>query len=103
MAMLIDIFGFLSVVIRGAVLVTQSFLVGGIAFLLLMGPVARECGSDGERPHTRGRRFLFWSALPFALTERAGGGGRCEGRPDRGGPGLGDRCGRDLGEAGRVR
>ena len=71
MAMLIDIFGFLSVVIRGAVLVTQSFLVGGIAFLLLMGPVARECGSDGERLHTRGRRFLFWSAVTFALTELA--------------------------------
>src|SRR5215469_10071830 len=71
MATLIDIFGFLSVVIRGAVLVTQSFLVGGIAFLLLMGPVARELGSDGGRLDTRGRRFLFWSALTFALTELA--------------------------------
>src|SRR5262249_24128070 len=71
MATLIDIFGFLSVIIRGAVLVTQSFLVGGIAFLLLMGPVARELGSDGERLERRSRRFLLWSALAFAVSELA--------------------------------
>lgn len=71
MATLIDIFGFLSVVIRGVVLVTQSFVVGGIAFLLLMGGIARELGADGERLDSRSRRFLLWSALAFTLAELA--------------------------------
>src|ERR1700739_1266634 len=69
MATLLDIFGFLSVVIRGLVLVTQSFMVGGIAFLLLMrGPVG-ELGSDGEPVETRARRVLLASALAFTLAE----------------------------------
>ena len=69
MATLLDIFGFLSVVIRGLVLVTQSFMVGGIAFLLLMrGPVG-ELGSDGEPVETRARRFLLASALAFTPAE----------------------------------
>src|SRR5689334_14439529 len=71
MATLIDIFGFLSVIIRGVVLVTQSFVVGGIAFLLLMGGIARELGADGERLDSRSRRFLLWSALAFTLAELA--------------------------------
>jgi putative copper resistance protein D len=71
MATLLDIFAFLSVVIRGAVLVTQSFVVGGIAFLLLMRGVAKELGADGERLELRARRFLLWSALAFTLAEVA--------------------------------
>src|SRR5258708_15760009 len=71
MATLIDIFGYLSVILRGAVLVAQSFVVGGIAFLLLMRSVSRELGSDGERLEIRVRRFFFWSALAFTLAEIA--------------------------------
>ncbi|HXP77399.1 MAG TPA: CopD family protein [Stellaceae bacterium] len=71
MATLLDIFGFLSVVIRGAVLVTQSFVVGGIAFLLLMRGIARKLGPDGERLEIRARRFLLWSALAFTFAELA--------------------------------
>ena len=48
MATLLDIFGFLSVVIRGVVLVTQSFMVGGIAFLLLTRGPTGELGSEAE-------------------------------------------------------
>src|SRR5260370_3982749 len=71
MATLIDFFGYLSVIIRGAVLVTQSFVIGGIAFLLLTRSVSRELGSDGERLEIRVRRFFFWSALAFTLAEIA--------------------------------
>ena len=72
MATLLDIFGFLSVMLRGAVLVTQSFTVGGIAFVLLLArPLARELRKDGWRLLDRSFRFLFWSALGFALAELA--------------------------------
>jgi putative copper resistance protein D len=77
MATLLDIFAFLSVVIRGAVLVTQSFVVGGIAFLLLMRGVAKELGADGEHLEVRARKFLFWSALAFTLAELAVVGVQC--------------------------
>src|SRR5262249_20973232 len=56
---------------RGAVLVTQSFVVGGIAFLLLMGGIARDLGADGEQLNRRSRGFLLGSALAFALAELA--------------------------------
>ncbi len=69
MATLIDIFGFLSVVIRGVVLVTQSFVVGGIAFLLLMGGILHELGEEGARLERRSRWFLLWSALGFTIAE----------------------------------
>lgn len=72
MATLLDIFGFLSVILRGAVLVTQSFTVGGIAFLLLLaGPLANELSAEGARAAERCRNFLFWSALAFAIAELA--------------------------------
>jgi putative copper resistance protein D len=69
MATLLDIFGFLSVILRGAVLVTQSFVVGGIVFLLLMRGIVEELGPEGEHLGSRSRRFLFWSALAFTVAE----------------------------------
>src|SRR4029077_13787129 len=77
MATLLDIFAFRSVVIRGAVLVTQYFVVGGIAYLLLMRGVAKELGADGEHLEVRARKFLFWSALAFTLAELAVVAGQC--------------------------
>ena len=71
MATLLDIFGFLSVVIRGVVLVTQSFMVGGIAFLLLTRGPTGELGSEAELVEIRVRRFLLGSALAFTTGELA--------------------------------
>jgi len=72
MALLLDIFGFLSVVLRGLVLSTQSLVIGGIVFLsFIVGPVAQKLGSVGDAAMTRGRRLLFWSALTFAGAELA--------------------------------
>ncbi len=71
MATLIDIFGFLSVVIRGFVLVTQSFVVGGIAFLLLTAGILREIDPASARLERHARRLLIWSALAFAISELA--------------------------------
>ena len=48
MALLLDVFGFLSVVLRGLVLTAQSLTIGGIVFLALLAyPLRRELGSVG--------------------------------------------------------
>jgi copper resistance protein D len=65
MALLLDIFGYLSVVLRGVVLASQAMLLGGVIFLI----------AAGELPTvpTRARctRLLAWSALAFAGAELA--------------------------------
>ena len=70
MALLLDIFGFLSVVLRGLVLSAQSLVIGGIVFLaVIIGPVAGKLGAVGVAAMARGRRLLFWSALTLACAE----------------------------------
>jgi copper resistance protein D len=65
MALLLDIFGYLSVVLRGAILAAQAVLLGGVIFLLVMqGPL-----SQGSL--ARCARLLAWSALAFATAEFA--------------------------------
>ncbi len=68
MTLLLDLFGFLSVVLRGLTLTAQSLTVGGIAFLLLLaGPLAGEIGAAGTGIIRRSRTLLGWSAIALAL------------------------------------
>ncbi|HET7594447.1 MAG TPA: hypothetical protein VFK49_03280, partial [Stellaceae bacterium] len=70
MALLLDIFGFLSVVLRGLVLTAQSLAIGGIVFLVLLAhPLRRELGASGEAAFERCRRLLLWSAIAFTAIE----------------------------------
>ena len=70
MALLLDIFGFLSVVLRGVVLSTQSLVIGGIVFLgFVVAPIVEKLGAVGEGATVRGQRLLFWSALTLAGAE----------------------------------
>jgi copper resistance protein D len=72
MALLLDIFGFLSVVLRGLVLTAQSLTIGGIVFLALLAyPLRRELGIVGAAAVERCCRLLWWSALAFAVVELA--------------------------------
>ena len=72
MALLLDIFGFLSVVLRGLVLTAQSLAIGGIAFLVLLAyPLRRELGASGEAAFEHCCRLLLWSAIAFAALELA--------------------------------
>ena len=72
MALLLDIFGFLSVVLRGLVLTAQSLTIGGIVFLALLAyPLRRALGSSGEAVFRRCCRLLLWSASAFAVVELA--------------------------------
>jgi copper resistance protein D len=68
MALLVDIFGYLSVVLRGLTLAAQSATIGGIVFLALLArPLAGELGRTGDEIERRCRALLGWSALAFAL------------------------------------
>lgn len=72
MALLLDLFGFLSVILRGLVLATQSLVIGGIIFLaLLLRPGLAELGAGGADALERCRRLLLWCALGFAAAEGA--------------------------------
>jgi copper resistance protein D len=63
LSLLLDIFGYLSVVLRGLTLLAQSFTFGGIAFqVLFWRPLHAKLLADG-----RCRRFLRASALAWAL------------------------------------
>ncbi len=70
MALLLDIFGFLSVVLRGLVLTAQTVTIGGIIFLAFVArPLAPHFGAGGRPAIERCRRLLFWSAACFAFIE----------------------------------
>jgi len=69
-ALLLDIFGYVSVLLRGLVLVTQSLTVGGIVFLALAArPLRRELGPVGDAGLQRCRRLLLVSALAFVAAQ----------------------------------
>ncbi|WP_316158397.1 MULTISPECIES: copper resistance D family protein [unclassified Bradyrhizobium] len=64
MSLLLDIFGYLSVVLRGLTLLAQSFTIGGLAFLLLLlRPLQDRLSADAIVVGKRGQRFLRRSAF----------------------------------------
>ncbi|MGC2781733.1 MAG: CopD family protein, partial [Bradyrhizobium sp.] len=69
MALLLDIFGYLSVVLRGLTLLAQSFTIGGIAFQqLLLRPLQDRLSADALVVGKRAQRVLRRSAFGwFAL------------------------------------
>ena len=53
MALLIDLFGYLSIVVHGLTIVAQSVTLGGVLFLvLLVYPLAPQLGPAGDRPQS---------------------------------------------------
>ncbi len=67
MSLLLDIFGFLSVILRGLILIAQSFTLGGLAFLLLLlRPFEIALSVEGTEIGRRCRMVLQISALAFA-------------------------------------
>ncbi|MGJ5073042.1 copper resistance D family protein [Bradyrhizobium oligotrophicum] len=64
MSLFLDIFGYLSVVLRGLTLLAQSFTVGGLAFLLLLlRPLQQRLSADAIVVGKRSQRFLRRSAF----------------------------------------
>ena len=72
MSLLLDVFGYLTVILRGITISAQALTIGGIAFLYLLAwPFAARLGAGGEEIVRRSRRLLAWSALALALAEAA--------------------------------
>lgn len=65
---LLSIFGFLSVVLRGAVLIFEALTIGGVVFL---GFVAHALNADSEAVHRSLRRWLAWFAVALAIAQAA--------------------------------
>lgn len=71
MALLVDIFGYLSVILHGLVIVAQSMTLGGLLFLvLLLHPLAPRL-TAGEGLERRVVRLTCWSAWALLLAELA--------------------------------
>jgi copper resistance protein D len=67
-SLLLDIFGYLSVVLRGLTLIAQSFTLGGLAFhLLLLTPLQGKLSAGGSVVDKRCRAFLRASAFTWML------------------------------------
>jgi putative copper resistance protein D len=68
--LLLDLFGFLSVLLRGCTLAAQSFTVGGVAFVLLLAqPLAPALGAPASEIIDRARRLMVWSASALVAFE----------------------------------
>ncbi|AIF48046.1 copper resistance D family protein [Dyella japonica] len=71
MALLVDIFGYLSVILHGFVIVTQSMTLGGLLFLmLLLHPLSPRL-PQGDVLEQRVVRLTRWSAWGLLLSELA--------------------------------
>ncbi len=75
MSLLIDLFGYLSVVIHGATITAQSIALGGVLFIvLLLRPLSPQLGSTGQDIERTCIAIAAWSALALVLCEAAGVG-----------------------------
>ncbi len=69
MSLLVDLFGYLSIIIHGLTIVAQSMALGGVLFLVFLAlPLA---ASIGPRVAADTARMAAWSALALILCEAA--------------------------------
>ena len=72
MALLIDLFGYLSVVIHGFTIAAQSLALGGVLYItLLLRPIETQLGSPGQSIERTCTAITAWSALALVLFEAA--------------------------------
>jgi putative copper resistance protein D len=70
MQLFIEIYGFLSVVLRGFILAAQAVSLGGVAFLvLLVWPLQAQLGAAGPALERRALRLIFISACALVAAE----------------------------------
>src|SRR5579862_968566 len=72
MSLLIDLFGYLSVVIHGLTIVAQSMALGGVLFAAILArPLAPTLGASGAAIRERTERLARLSALALVACEAA--------------------------------
>src|SRR4051794_28888357 len=69
MALLLDIFGFLAVVLGGLSITAQAFTLGSIGFVILIAAPLHGTLAAGDIILARSLRILTWSALALAGVE----------------------------------
>ncbi|WP_114241532.1 copper resistance D family protein [Dyella sp. C9] len=71
MSLLVDLFGYLSVILHGLVIVAQSMMLGGLFFVILLLYPLRNQLAQGEQLLRRVLRLARWSAAGLILAELA--------------------------------
>jgi len=72
MALLLDLFAYLSVIVHGLTIIAQSMALGGVLFLVFLArPFEAELGEAGVAIRRRTRQIAFWSMLALVLAESA--------------------------------
>ncbi|HEY8288895.1 MAG TPA: CopD family protein [Acetobacteraceae bacterium] len=70
MELLIDLFGYLSIIVHGMTILAQSMALGGALFLVLLArPLAARLGPAGESIAHGTATIAAWSAIALLLTE----------------------------------
>ena len=70
MELLIDLFGYLSIVVHGLTILAQSMALGGVLFLVLLArPLAERLGLPGAEIAGRCARIAAWSAIALMVSE----------------------------------
>jgi copper resistance protein D len=70
--LLVDLFGYLSVVVHGLTIVAQSVALGGVLFLvLLLYPLAHQLGPSGEASAHGCAKLTAWTAIALLVCELA--------------------------------
>ena len=78
MSLLVDLFGYLSIILHGLVIVAQSMALGGVFFLLFLARPFAANLPDGVGLVRRTARIAGWSALALAAGEADGDGHRAQ-------------------------
>ena len=69
MSLLVDLFGYLSIVLHGLVIVAQSMALGGTIFLIILARPFAATLPDGQGLVRRTARIAAWSAIALAGCE----------------------------------
>src|SRR4051812_25986104 len=69
MSLLVDLFGYLSIILHGLVITAQSVAVGGVLFLILLARPFAGRLAEGAEVARRSAVLAGWSALGLAVLE----------------------------------
>ncbi|HEY4040982.1 MAG TPA: CopD family protein [Rhodopila sp.] len=70
MELLVDLFGYLSIVVHGLTILSQSMALGGVLFLTFLArPLAPRLGLAGQRIAARTARIAGWAAIALLVSE----------------------------------